>query len=422
MSEGSTGRPVSGAGTPEHPVIAVNEPPAGLPPLVSTPAQLDNVLQRLDAGTGPVALDTERAGSYRYSDKAYLLQVHREGSGSFLIDPLPFGRLDALQDVIGDTTWIFHAVLADLPACRELGLEPAEVFDTELAARLLDLPNVGLGGVVEDLLGIRLRKAHSAADWSRRPIPVDWVRYAALDVEYLIPLRQRMLTELAAAGKLDIAEEEFAAQLLQTPRATKLHDWSRLHGAGALHQPAQRRIAHALWELRDEIAQQADLSPHRVYQDRAIVRAARERVRTSTRLAGILGLQARDPILERAWDALQGARAATGDAPLPHAIPYPPTRAWARSRPAAAARLQLARTDLRAMADQEHLPAENLLEPHVLKAVAWNLGEEHPGTDRLRDALRQEGARAWQIDRTAVVLAVAFAEADRVAASAARAA
>ena len=109
--------------------------------------------------------------------------------------------------------WILHAASQDLPCLSELGMWPDRLFDTELAARLAGLPRVGLAAVIEQLLGFGLAKEHSAADWSTRPLPEPWLRYAALDVEVLTELREELIELLEADGKLEFAEQEFAAIL-----------------------------------------------------------------------------------------------------------------------------------------------------------------------------------------------------------------
>ena len=90
------------------------------------------------------------------------------------------------------------------PCLAEVGLVPATLFDTELAGRLAGLPRVGLGPMVEQLLGLSLEKGHGAADWSRRPLPEDWLVYAALDVEVLVALRDVLAEMLAAAGQAGV--------------------------------------------------------------------------------------------------------------------------------------------------------------------------------------------------------------------------
>ena len=156
-------------------------------------------------------MDAERASGFRYGQRAFLVQLRREGSGTWLIDPEPFEDLAIINDALRGVEWILHAATQDLPCLSELGMWPDRLFDTELAARLAGLPRVGLAAVIEQLLGFSLAKEHSAADWSTRPLPEPWLRYAALDVEVLTELREDLIELLEADGKLDFAEQEFAA-------------------------------------------------------------------------------------------------------------------------------------------------------------------------------------------------------------------
>ena len=189
------------------------------------------------AGSGPVAIDAERASGYRYSTRAYLIQLRREGSTTALIDPIAFDTLDPLQEVIEDTEWILHAATQDLPCLGELGLRPQRLFDTELAGRLLGYPRVGLATLVETILGSRLAKEHSAVDWSTRPLPVPWLEYAALDVEVLIELRDALAAELEAAGKAEWARQEFD-HLRGFEFTPRVDAWRRTSG---LHRVRGRR-------------------------------------------------------------------------------------------------------------------------------------------------------------------------------------
>jgi ribonuclease D len=179
-------------------------PADGTPEVAETPQQLDATLAALVAGTGPLAVDAERAHGFRYTQRAYLLQLRRAGAGTHLIDPTAFDGTPALAELgaaLADTEWIIHAASQDLPCLFEVGMTPSSLFDTELAARLLDYPRVALGTMLEELLGVRLLKEHSAADWSTRPLPAEWLTYAALDVELLVELRNVLAEQLVAAGK-----------------------------------------------------------------------------------------------------------------------------------------------------------------------------------------------------------------------------
>ena len=178
------------------------EPREGLPEITSDADALTDVIAALRSGAGPVAIDAERASGYRYGQRAYLVQVRREGAGTALIDPVPCSDLSELSSALSGTEMVLHAAHQDLPCLTEINLRPSRLFDTELAGRLLGYQKVGLGAMVERLLGLRLAKEHSAVDWSQRPLPKDWLRYAALDVEILVELRDVLAEELTAAGGL----------------------------------------------------------------------------------------------------------------------------------------------------------------------------------------------------------------------------
>ena len=159
------------------------------------------------------------------------------------------------------------------PCLAELGLAPTELFDTELAGRLLGYPRVGLATLVETLLGFRMKKEHSAVDWSTRPLPRSWLEYAALDVEVLVELRELLGQQLVEAGKDHWARQEFDAlrSFAPTPR---VEAWRRTSG---MHRVRGRRglaAVRAMWEARDELAQSRDVTPGRIIPDAAIVAAA----------------------------------------------------------------------------------------------------------------------------------------------------
>jgi ribonuclease D len=217
---------------PELPLLTLRD---GLPPVSDTDVSLRRAASAIAEGTGPVAIDAERASGYRYSNRAYLIQVRREGSGSWLIDPIGLSTLAPLQEALEGAEWILHAATQDLPCLAEVGLRPTALFDTELAGRLLGHPRVGLATLVETVLGHRMKKEHSAVDWSTRPLPTPWLEYAALDVELLVELRDALHAELVEAGKLDWALQEFDAlrHFVPTPRVDAWRRTSGLHRSGA---------------------------------------------------------------------------------------------------------------------------------------------------------------------------------------------
>ena len=231
--------------------------------------------QELAGGTGPIAVDAERASGFRYSQRAYLVQLRREGAGTALIDPIPLrGDVRELVPALTGPEWVLHAASQDLPCLAEIGLAPTTLFDTELGGRLAGLPRVGLGPLVEQLLGLSLEKGHGAADWSRRPLPDDWLVYAALDVEVLVQLRDVLSDLLAEQGKLEWARQEFEAVRTAGPSAARAEPWRRTSGIHKIRKPRALAGVRALWEARDRLAAERDIAPGRVLPDAAIVDAA----------------------------------------------------------------------------------------------------------------------------------------------------
>jgi ribonuclease D len=365
------------------------------------------------AGDGPIAIDAERASGYRYSQRAYLIQIFRRGAGTFLFDPPAIGDFAELNAVIKDEEWILHAASQDLTCLREVGLHPTRLFDTELGARLAGLPRVGLGTVVEELLGIHLAKEHSAADWSTRPLPQSWLVYAALDVELLVDLREAMGRILEDAGKTDIAAQEFESVLGRDFVVVRAEPWRRLNGVHSVRGGKNLAVARALWEARDEYAREIDTAPGRLIPDASLVAAAKLMPETKRDLASFkefTGRASRTQI-DRWWAAIEAGKASTN---IPNLrVPsdsVPPPRVWADKNPEADRRLKGARAAITELSESMAIPIENILTPESLRRVAWRPPAEVT-LDSVRGALAETGAREWQLDATAQLIHSAFVEA-----------
>lgn len=388
-------------------------PAEGVPPVIADAEALAEAATKLAGGTGPVAVDTERASGYRYSQRAYLIQLRRTGSGSFLIDPVALhGQVETLAEALKGTEWVLHAASQDLPCLAELDLHPDSLFDTELAGRLAGFERVALGTMVERLLGYLLEKGHGAADWSQRPLPEDWLTYAALDVELLIPLRDELERELTAQGKLAWALEEFEAVRTAGPPKPRPEPWRRTSGIHRMRNPRQLAAIRALWEARDQLARERDIAPGRVLPDRAVVEAASLDPVSEAELIKLPVFRGRaQRRLAGTWArALKTARELP-KSELPDPSPAhdgpPQANRWADRDPDAAARLTAARAALNAIAEANRLPVENLLQPELSRRLCWTPpGDSSP--EGVADALRAGGARNWQIELTSAALATAL--------------
>ncbi|RNL79122.1 HRDC domain-containing protein [Nocardioides marmorisolisilvae] len=396
---------------PADPEVVEEAPPAplltlrdGLPPIVDTREALDAVVAAVAAGTGPVGLDAERASGYRYSARAYLIQLRREGAGSALIDPIAFDDLADLNEAIGDAEWILHAASQDIPCLREVGLVPTALFDTELAARLLGYPRVGLATLVEVIVGKSMRKEHSAADWSKRPLPEPWLEYAALDVEVLLELREVLVAELEESGKTEWARQEFEHLIAHEP-PPRQDPWRRTSG---IHKAKGRRALGAvreLWTVRDQLAADLDTTPGRLIPDSAVIAAANALPTSGKLLMDTPGFHGRGArrYLDSWVDALKRARALPENElpPVANRSDGPPqVRSWADRDPVAAARLNTARAAVTELAESRNIPVENLLTPDYMRRVLWSPPKV---ADADLDAavaaeLADLSARQWQID------------------------
>jgi len=410
-----------------RPLVAVAElltaPYLGLPELVDTPERFRAMLAELAAGNGPFAVDAERASGYRYSARAYLIQIKRANGGLHLLDPIPFGldnplfaELDALW---ADDEVILHASTQDLPCLRELGLNPKKLFDTELAGRLIGLPRVGLGALVESLLDIGLAKEHSAQDWSIRPLPEAWLNYAALDVELLIELRDEVVTLLEAKEKIRWAHEEFSAILAAPASPKRIDPWRRTSGMHKIRKRSQLAVVKSLWEARDDLASHLDISPGRILSDLAISTLALASDSTPLlkkkdleKVLRPIGLRARWFENTPRWlKAIEQALTLSEDQCPPQKLKsdgLPPIKLWQDRFPEKYIPLSHARFEMSAKALELELPVENLLTPEYLRQVCWQL----PEGDQVPQLLADLGARPWQIEIATPILQKALQESE----------
>ncbi len=403
-------------GEPEPQLRRLQEPADGIPAVVADERGLQRAAGALAAGEGPVAIDAERASGYRYGQRAYLVQLRRAGVGTWLIDPMGVPDLTPVAEALEGVEWVLHAATQDIPCLAEVGLRPSRLFDTELGARLVGLPRVGLGAVVEHYLELVLAKEHSAVDWSTRPLPEPWLRYAALDVEVLLEVRDRLREDLLSQGKLEWAEQEFEALTRFTGPPPRRDPWRRTSG---IHRVRSRRGAagvRELWQARDAIARERDTSPGRVLPDLMLIDLAVRSPRSAADLAPSV-TQGKRPgnrrphkglrRYQRQWLAAIRAAAALPEGALPPlTVPSdapPPPRAWADRDPVAAARLAAARAALGGFAEEHAVPVENLLTPDHLRRLLWN-PPAPSGVRVVEHALSDLGARRWQVEIVAPLI------------------
>ena len=411
--------------TPEDPVaVPLLAPAQGLPDVIDTAEKFESALDQLKKGDGPFAVDAERASGYKYSARAYLIQIKRTNGGLHLIDPIAFGPghefFVKLNDLLNTDEVILHASTQDLPCLREVGLNPSRLFDTELGGRIAGLPRVGLGPLLESLMGVTLAKEHSAVDWSTRPLPKEWLNYAALDVELLIELRQKIYELLSASNKWKWAEAEFESILIAPPAPPRIDPWRRTSGMHKIKKRDQLVVIKNLWHARDEIARATDVSSGKLLNDAAIIEFAIHKPlnkKDAEKALRPIGMRARWLENMPTWLSATEAALNTPEDQWPPmksgADTLPPLKLWRERFADKYAPLTHARFAVETAAHELSIPAENLISPEIIRRICWAPPADslqNLNVDAVCEAMLNLGARQWQVEVVAPLVAAALLE------------
>jgi ribonuclease D len=277
-------------------------------PLIESPSELETLFERLRREP-LLALDTEAASFHRYTDRVYLLQVSSRRETA-VVDPLATRGLAPLAQVLADpdVETVFHDADYDLRLLnREYGIRATNVFDTRIAAQLLNEPGVGLAALLEKYLGVRLDKRFQRADWSARPLSAPMLEYAASDTRHLPELRDILRAQLEAKGRLGWAMEEFA--LLDDIRGTQPEGepgYLRIKGARAL-KGRELAILRELFTWREQVAQRADRATFRVLNNEPMLALAKHPPSDLAAIKSVPGISA-DQVERRGRDILAAVK------------------------------------------------------------------------------------------------------------------
>lgn len=344
-----------------------------------------------------IGVDAERASGFKYGQDAYLVQLIAD-QVAYLVDPqaLSTDALNQLAKVFNKAEWILHSATQDLPCLNQLGFYPAELFDTEVAAKLLGFEKFGLASLVQQIQGIELKKEHSAADWSMRPLTPEMLEYAAQDVYFLKELREQLLTQLKELERESFASEEFQHLKKFKPKEIGPDPWRRCSGIHALTKPLQLARVREMWLVRDEYARANDIAPGRVVSDRSISYAAGQEYRSLAEMKKDKQFHGRllPKLYPQIFEAYKNAsktemppiREQSGDT-IPH------HKNWQKLKPEVDARYKKLKELLSEKTTETGIPVENLMSPSLIREALWKEIEDQ----QLENFFRVNGAREWQL-------------------------
>ena len=242
-----------------------------------------------------VAVDVESNGLYVYQQQLCTMQLawgsSDDDSRVAIIDTLavPFAEIVRLIESAA-VIKVFHDLAFDARMLRKSGAQLAHVADTSVAATYLGFPATGLASMLAAELGVHLDKTLQKADWSRRPIDGNALKYLAGDVSNLLQLHDRLDERVQEAGIADEVATETAYRLqcaLDEGENTR-PPWVRIRGADQLGAPSRAALRH-LADARERLAEARNVPLFRVAADKALLALATERSTSRNRLERLLG-------------------------------------------------------------------------------------------------------------------------------------
>jgi ribonuclease D len=358
--------------------------------LIETGTELAALADRLRAEP-LLAVDTEAASFHRYLDRVYLLQISSRGETA-VVDPLATDGLGPIGELLKDPAIeiIFHDADYDLRLLhREYGFTAQNLFDTRIAAQLLNEPGIGLAALLQKYLAVKLDKRFQRADWSARPLSAEMLSYAAADTHYLPQLRDILRDQLSKRGRLGWAQEEFALLEDIRPAAADQVEpgWLRLKGAKAL-RGRELAILREVWEWREGAARRADKATFRILNNEPMLTMAKNPPTEVAALKAIPGVSS-DQAERRGRDLLAAVKRGLElpEKDLPY-ITRTPRRAQDLAYEARLERLKAARNLLAVKYD---LPPGVVCPNGTLEAIAR-------GDPKSPDELAAVGElRRWQV-------------------------
>jgi len=332
---------------------------------VDQPQKLRDIVPEL-ASQDILAVDTESNSLYAYQEQVCLIQFSTREK-DYLVDSLALPDLSILAPIFSsnDILKVFHAAEYDLICLfRDYGFRFNFLFDTMIAARTLGYQKIGLGSLLEQHFDIRMEKKYQRANWGRRPIKTEMLKYARLDSHYLIPLQDRLREELEASGRWELALEDFRrlTQNIEDTTESSEEDFWKLHGARDL-SPEKAAVLKSVYEFRESRAEAQDRPPFKVVSHSALVEIAESCPNNRKELTQLPSLS--DRLVKRYGKGLMQAIQEGKNAPPE----YPPH--YRRPKNSVLERIDALREWRKLTGRDLGVPSDVVLPRDVINRIAW---------------------------------------------------
>ncbi len=238
---------------------------------------------------GAIGIDLESDSMFHYREKVCLLQISTQ-TKNMLIDTIALKDLSPIKRIFAnkDILKIFHGADYDIRSLyRDFAIEINNLFDTQIAARFLGFREYSLLNLLKEVLGIVIEKKYQKKDWSKRPLPIPMLDYAAWDSYKLISLYQILKKELIKKGRLSWAEEENNILSKIKPNITKnSHLFINFRGAGRLG-PRSLAVLEAILQFREDIAKRSNVPCFKILGNRQVMELSKKQPTTKKALKAI---------------------------------------------------------------------------------------------------------------------------------------